>query len=152
MNKTLILLIVATAFISQTSSRFVLFSGINVRETADNFVKFLEGFSMGFINEDITDIEKCAFDSTGVVIQFSEIIQKFEVKRKDSIISAYQELLTILQELPPLLSSCSTVQSSVEKLVKKVLQVVDIANFAKNVGVNLAFHSIKIMGELAHGL
>lgn len=50
------------------------------------------------------------------------------------------------------MQSCSTIQSSVEKLAKKVLQVVDIANFAKNVALNLAFHSVKIMGELAHGL
>lgn len=84
--------------------------------------------------------------------EFTDLIGKFKQRNKESIVSAYQELLVIVQQLPNLVQSCSTIQSSIEKLTKKVLQVVDLPNFAKNVGINLAFHSVKIMGELAKGL
>lgn len=80
-----------------------------VRETAENFLKFLEGFAKGYINEDITDIEKCAFDSTDVVIKFADVINKLKDRQQGSIINAYQEILVILQELPPMLSSCQTI-------------------------------------------
>lgn len=95
MNKTLILLIIATTFLSQASSRFVL-KEIRVRESAQNFLKFLEGFTKGFIDEDISDIEHCAFDSTDVVKEFTDVIQKFRDRSRDSIVSGYQEILLIV--------------------------------------------------------
>ena len=118
-------------------------------EDQTDFYQFLQGFTQGYINEDISELKDCAIDSTEITKRFQHVIELLLTKKKDQMTQALHEFLEIIQMLPAQFQNCKTVKATIEKLLSKGSKLLNIVYFMKCVGKNLLLHGLDILAEFS---
>ena len=119
-----------------------------VLDETEDFFAFFQGFTKGFIKEDLNEIKNCALEGTDMLNKFKSVCDQF---MNANPTEGLKQLIEMLQLVPSEFGHCAAIRTTVEKIIRKSLKVVDIAALLKTIGVNMMFRAFEIMGELSRG-
>ena len=149
--------IAALALVSAVSAQlpFVTSSfNFSDSELVKDLSDFGYGFSMGFINVDIKNMQKCEFTYENATDRIHEIASKIALMKTldaedEQKEEALRDILHILEKLPEDTASCSDLTIILEKLSNRILTLFNIADLIGSATKNLALHSGQLVKDLS---
>ena len=112
----------------------------------NNAFYFGQGLAAGFVNTDLSTLNKCEVSSQDLLDRAARIYANiWQLTDPNASMQSFRELLHIFQKLPLEFKTCDGIKTILEKLTKRVVLLFDMVDFGARAATNMIYHSFEIV-------
>ena len=121
--------------------------------TPNDAVQVVAGLVSGVIGTNVeTQITTCIQNAPTLVTEVETAVADFQKGSFDGILSGFEEIATIIQQIPSDLSTCEAIEADLPKILAFAAQFADVPTLIEHLTENLLTHFSEIKGDVQTAL
>ena len=121
---------------------------MQLKLSANDVAKFIEGLLYGILTEEFKDLEKCFVESESFENDIVTAVKDFEKKTFDGVKDGLEEVGKAVELIPSLLKDCAQVKADLSALIKMAEIFRHPLSLIFNIGKNLIVNGKDILSKI----